>query len=106
MSMIVRGILSDEVLHPLRELFTQITLAPPCYISHNSQENESRVASFLPIKTGLSSGFGVGCELNRRGRTEGPVSTRSAQAIIVYTCNLHESAGKGRKHRGDPSGNE
>ena len=58
------------------------------------------------MQTGVSVGFGVGCELNSGSRTEGPVSTRRAQAILVDACNLHQGAGKGCEHRGDPSGNE
>lgn len=94
------------MLHTFDELLTQIALAPPCEISHDSQENKSRVASFLPIQTGISIGFRVSCELDRGGRTPRPVSTGSAQAILVDACDLHESARKGCKNRGDPSGNE
>lgn len=104
--MIASRIPRDEVLHPFDEFRTQIALAPPPQISHDSQENKSRVASFLPVQTGMSIGFSVGCELNRGGGTEGPVSTRSAQAVLVDACNLHKGTGKCCKHRGDPSGNE
>ena len=44
-----RGVLSGKVLDPVDELFTQIALAPPSKVSHDSQEDKSRVASFLPI---------------------------------------------------------
>lgn len=52
----------------------------------------------------MSIGFGVGCELNRGGRIEGPVSSRSAQAILVDACDLHEGASEGCEYRGHPSG--
>ena len=94
------------MLHPFDEFLTEIALAPPTQIRYHSQKNESRVAGFLPMQTRISIGFGVGCELNSGSGTEGPVSTRSAQTILVDACNLHEGAGKGCEHRSDPSGNE
>lgn len=51
-------------------------------------------------------GFSVACEVDCGVRTPGPVSTRSADTIIVDASNLHENAGKSHEHRGNPSRNE
>ena len=106
MNLIAGGIPSNKNFHAFHELLTQVTLAPPSQIRYHSQKDESRVACFLPMPTGIPIGFSVGCEVDGGGRIPGPVSTRSAQAVVVDASNLHESAGKGCKHRGNPSRKE
>lgn len=101
-----RRILGNKKLDSLHELLTQVALAPPSQISYHGQKDESRVASFLPMQTGIPVGFSVGCEVDCGGRTPGPISTRSAQAVVEDAGDLHESAGKGCKDRGNPSRNE
>ena len=106
MSLIAGGIPSNKNLDSFHELLTQVALAPPSQISYHGQKDERRVAGFLPMQTGIPIGFSVGCEVDGGGRTPGPISTRSAQAVVEDASNLHESAGKGCKHRGHPSWNE